>query len=99
MEHTSDLRSVREGDSVRLTTSEGETFEAECINYDKQYAHPDTHKVRETNIWVFETPRGKVAVNILDGLKSSPDSPDFPKHSELWHLDEDDGMGYIEELN
>lgn len=93
--HTADLRNVCEDDHVTLTTSEGETFEATCTHYLINNADPRSGEVRETTIWRFETPWGHAAATITDGLRSAEDDPDFPQHSELWHLDEGDGMGYI----
>lgn len=97
--HTDDLRTVREGDTVELTTTEDQTFEASCLNVDKQHADPRSGEIRETTTWLFEMDGGKAAAGITNGLKSSPDDPDFPIHSELWHLDEEDGMGYIEHVS
>lgn len=95
-EHTADLHNVVTNDSVTLTTTEGETFDATCTDRSVQRADPRSGEVRETTIWTFDTPYGEAAASILNGLKSSPDDPDFPVHSELWHMDEGDGMGYIE---
>lgn len=98
-EHTDDLRNVNEGDLLDITTTEGETFEATCTSREVQHADPRSGEVRQTTIWTFDTPYGEAAATILDGLKSSADDPDFPQHSELWHMDEGDGMGFIESLN
>ncbi len=52
-EHTEDLRNVREGDTLDITTTEGETFEAECTDRQVQHADPRSGEVRETTIWTF----------------------------------------------
>ena len=75
-ENTADLRNVVEGDTVTIETTEGHTFEAECVSYEKQHADPRSGEVRETNVWQFEGDRN-VAVSFTDGLKSSPDDPEF----------------------
>jgi hypothetical protein len=97
-EHTEDIRNIVEGDEVTITTTEGEAFDAECINRDTQHADPRSGEVRQTTYWKFDTPYGEAAASILEGLKSSPDDRDFPQHSELWHMDKGDGMGYIESV-
>lgn len=97
-QHNDDLRNVREGDTVEIVTSEGEVFEAECTDFQVQHADARSGEVRETTIWMFDTPHGEAAASILEGLKSSSDDPDFPVHSELWHMDEGGAMGYINEV-
>ena len=96
-ENTADLRNVVEGDTVTIETTEGHTFEVECVFYEKQHADPRSGEVRETNIWQFEGDRN-VAVSLTDGLKSSPDDPEFPIHNEVWEADEEESIGYIESL-
>ena len=96
--HTDDLRNVNENDDVTITTTEGETFDAHCKMRQTQNADPRTGEVRETKIWLFDTPDGEVAASILDGLKSSPDDPDFPQHSALYNTGEEESLGYIESV-
>lgn len=94
--HTDDLRNVNEGDSVTLETHLGQTFEeVECVTRTTERADPRSGEIRQSKIWQFETPVGTVVANILDGLRSSEDDPDFPQHSKLWNLDEEEGLGYI----
>ena len=97
-EHTADLRNVSEGDTVTLELSNGETLVVECFFYQNQHADPRSGEVRETNIWRFKNDDRLLAVSITDGLKSSPDDPDFPIHNEVWDEDEETGLGYIESL-
>lgn len=98
-QHTDDLRNVNEGDTVTIRTTEGETFhEVECLFRRVQQADPRSGEVRETTIWRFDTPHGEAAASILDGLRSSPNDPEFPQHSELWNLDEGCAMGFIESV-
>jgi hypothetical protein len=96
--HTDDLRNVNENDHVTITTSEGETFDAHCKMRQTQNADPRSGEVRETKLWIFETPHGELAASILDGLKSSPDDPDFPQHSELYNSEEGENYGYVESV-
>lgn len=97
-QHSEDLQNVSEGDSVTLTTTKGETFDAECLSFDVQHADPRSGEVRQTNIWTFDVSDSEVCASILDGLKSSDDDPDFPIHSELWHMEKEETMGYIKDL-
>lgn len=97
--HTDDLRNVREGDDLHIYTTEGENFSATCESREIQHADPRSGEVRETTIWMFDTTKGTLAASILDGLKSSPDDPDFPQHTELWSLDREAPLGYIETLD
>lgn len=93
-EHTDDLRNVNEGDSVTLTTTEGHTFDVECIGVERQHAAPETGEITETNIWLFGD---SLAASITDGLASRPEQ-EFPQYSALWDMDAEEGYGYIEEL-
>lgn len=96
-ENTADLRNVVEGDTVTIETTDGHTLEVECVRYDKQHADPRSGEIRETNIWQFEGDRN-ATVSFTDGLKSSEDDPDFPIHNEVWDVDEEETLGYIESL-
>lgn len=98
-EHTDDIRNVREGDTVELTTTEGETFEAECVDYSVEHADPRSGEVRETRMWEFSAVEYRPVVSITEGLKSSPDDPDFPIHNEIWDLQQEGTMGYVAELS
>lgn len=97
-QHSDDLRKVREGDTLEIETTEGETLDVECTSRQVQNADPRSGEIRETKIWQFETDSGSIAASIIDGLKSSSDEADFPRHSELWHMDEERNLGYIESL-
>lgn len=99
-EHTDDLRNVNKGDEVTITTSEGETIEGGCVSRETQRADPRTGEVRETTIWMFDDENNArtLCVNITDGLRSSPDDPEFPQHSELWDPVAEENAGYIESL-
>ena len=96
--HTDDLRNVREGDTVEITTTEGETFEAECTERQVSNADPRTGEVRETTLWLFDAVEYLPTVSITEGLKSSPDDPDFPLHKEAWDRQQERTMGYIKSL-
>jgi hypothetical protein len=96
--HTDDIYNVEEGDSVTITTSEGETFDAECNEYHVEHADERTGEVRTTMVWFFDAVEHRPAVNITRGLKSSDDDPDFPQHHEMFDLQQEGPMGYIEEL-
>lgn len=97
-QHSDDIHNVRESDDIHIYTTEGENFSATCTSRDTQFADPRSGEVRETTIWMFDTPKGELAASILDGLKSSPDDPDFPQHSELWSMDREETLGYIESV-
>ena len=97
-ENTADLRNVVEGDIVEIVTSEGEVFEAECTDFQVQHADSRSGEVRETRLWLFDAVEYQPSVSITDGLKSSPDDPDFPIHNEIWDRQQEGTMGYIESL-
>ena len=97
-ENTADLRNVVEGDIVEIVTSEGEVFEAECTDFQVQHADARSGEVRETRLWLFDAVEYQPSVSITDGLKSSPDDPDFPIHNEIWDRQQEGTMGYIENL-
>jgi len=94
--HTDDLHDVTSDDKVTITTSEGVTFSAECTERSMEVAPPQTGEVRETQRWHFVASNGdSVVAQIVNGLKSKPDDPDFPIHDEAWNMDGEYGMGYI----
>lgn len=101
-EHTDDLRNVNEGDSVTIHTTSGETFhEVTCTLRKKRNADPRSGEVRETTLWSFTVDGDDLTVSITDGLRSSPDDPEFPVHKEahLGTIGKADGWmpkGYIE---
>lgn len=97
-QHTEDLRNVQEGDSVEITTTNGETFEAECTKYTVDSADPRTGEIREIHMWAFDAVEYQPVVSITEGLKSSPDDPDFPLHSQAFDRQQEQTMGYIESL-
>lgn len=94
--HTDDLRNVNQNDEVHLYTTEGENFSAYCESVETQHADPRSGEVRETTIWMFDTPKGTLAASIIEGLLSSEDDPEFPQHTELWALEREATLGYIE---
>lgn len=96
-EHPDDLRNVREGDTVTITI-DGGSFDAECVERQVNNADPRTGEIRETKIWLFDAVEYKPAVSIVDGLKSSPDDPDFPIHNAAYDRQHEYEMGFIEEI-
>lgn len=83
-EHTADLYNVNEGDSVTIHTTEGETFdEVTCSLREVHYADERSGEIRETILWSFNVGDKDLTASITDGLKSSPDGPDFPIHKEM----------------
>lgn len=102
--HTDDLRNVREGDTVTVTTTEGETFdEVECAFREVHHADPRSGEIRETTLWSFDVGDKDLTVSIVEGLKSSEDDPDFPLHkgSSLGVIGKADGWtpkGHFESL-
>ena len=85
-QHSADLRNMKEGDGVTFTTSDGETYNATCTNYDEQHADERSGEVRTTSIWTLDIDGfgGRADVAIVDGLKSSPEQDDFPRYHEIW---------------
>lgn len=96
--HTDDLRNVKEGDSVTLTTTDGHHFDAECESRAVERAAEGTGEVRKTTIWEFSAVEWEPVVSITDGLRSSPSDPEFPKHTEMWAVNQEQTLGYIESL-
>lgn len=96
MTHTDDLRNVNEGDTVHIKTTEGKVFGAECTDVCVERATEASGEVRVTTMWRFDSPLGRLDATIMDGLRSSPDDPEFPKYTELWSLDKEETFGYIE---
>lgn len=94
-EHTADLWNVNEGDEVTLETSEGEHFDATCVERRVEHADPRTGEVRETTMWFFDAIEYQPAVSITEGLRSSESDPEFPVHNEAWCEQQEGGMGYI----
>jgi len=104
-QHTDDLRNIQEGDSVTIETTTGRRFPAvECLSKDVQSADPRTGEIRETYLWTFNVAdKRTLTVNFIEGLKSSPDDPDFPVHKEasLGNIGEREGwvrVGYFESV-
>jgi hypothetical protein len=96
--HTEDLRTVHEGDTVEIVTSENEAFEAKCVEKEIYNADPRTGEVRETRSWHFDAVEHQPVVTIIDGLRSSPDDPEFPIHKSMWDSQQEGSMGYINDL-
>lgn len=97
-QHTADLWNVNEGDLVTIETTEGEHFDAECTDRSVENADPRTGEVRGTTIWLFDAVEFQPAVSITQGLRSSPDDPEFPVHNEMWDRQQEGSMGYIESV-
>jgi hypothetical protein len=101
-EHTTDLRNVNENDVVTIETTEGRRFaEVECVSRQSERADPRSGEVRQSIIWQFNINGRDLVATIIDGLKSSPDDPDFPVHKEasLGNVGEYDGwvnLGYFD---
>ncbi len=99
--HTEDLRNVREEDTVTIETTSGRRFAAvKCVTYRTEHADPRSGEVRETSFWQFDVNGRDLVVSIIDGLKSSPDDPEFPIHKKVrvGNVGEYDGwvdLGYI----
>jgi len=89
---------VQKGDIVEIVTSEYEPFEAECVKTEVHNADPRTGEVRETQIWHFDTVEYQPVVGIVDGLRSSPEDPEFPLHREMFDSQQEQSMGYIKNL-
>lgn len=98
-QHAEDVRNVREGDTVEITTTEGEHFEAVCTHFDRLQAAEETGEVRETKVWMFDAVEFQPVVSIVDGLLSSEDDPEFPMHNEIWDEQQERKMGYVEDLS
>lgn len=100
--HTDELRNVDEGDIVTIETTAGRLFrEVECVSRQTQRADPRTGEIRQSQIWQFEVADRDLTVSIVDGLRSSPEDPDFPKHKEasLGNVGEYEGwvtVGYFD---
>lgn len=100
--HTDDLRNVNEGDSVTIKTTTGERYtEVECTYKQVSNADPRTGEIRKTHLWVFNADGRDLTAAVIDGLKSSPDDPDFPVHKKVSLSTGDgdsdwDSVGYIE---
>lgn len=105
--HSEDLRNVNEGDSVTIELAHptnGRTYhEVLCAMREVHHADPRSGEIRETTLWSFNVGDKDLTVSITDGLKSSPDDPEFPLHKEasLGEIGKADGwvsMGYIESV-
>lgn len=99
--HTSSLNDVREGNRISATIEGSEVFVADCAEYTEEHADERTGEIRLTKMWIFEDADEdrQLVASILEGLKSSPDDPEFPQHSPLWDMDAEETVGYITELN
>jgi len=95
-EHTADLWNVNEGDHVTIETTEGTELDATCDLRNVENADPRTGEIRETTIWLFSAGERRPAVAITQGLKSSPDDPEFPIHNKMFDRVHDETLGYIE---
>lgn len=98
-EHTADFRNVREGDSVTIHTTRGESFDVECERFEKEQADPRSGEVRETRIWTLVGDSRTLTVAIVDGLRSSESDPDFPIHHPIFEVESEAGIGYVESLD
>jgi hypothetical protein len=97
--HSDDLHDVSEGDEVTITPAGGTTMAGECVSRSTQHADPRSGEVRETESWEFVVDGDRtVFATVTNGLKSSPDDPDFPIHSEMYDPNADESLGYIEKV-
>lgn len=97
-EHCDEVRQISKGDEIALTTTNGETIEGVCDDKQKHNADPRSGEIRETTLWMIETGATLIVFSIVEGLKSSPDDPEFPVHKRAWDNEEEEGMGYIESV-
>lgn len=97
--HTEDLRNVTESDYLSVETTQFGEFDVICEDVEVQHADPRSGEVRETTIWTLDTPHGVAVTSITEGLKSSPDDPDFPIHNAVWNTETEESMGFIESLH
>jgi len=97
-EHCDEVREISEGDEVTLTTTTGETIEGTCKDKQKRNADPRTGEIRETTMWMIQNSARLVVFSIVEGLKSSPDDPDFPVYKPAWDNDSEEEVGYIESV-
>jgi hypothetical protein len=98
--HSGDLYNVHETDEVTITTTTGNTFDATCVNFQNQHADPRSGEVVTTLIWRFQSPEfnSVIDIGITNGLKSSPDQDDFPRHHEVYLGIENLSLGYVETI-
>ncbi len=97
-QHTADLRNVNEGDSLTIQTTMGETFDVECESYEVHHADERTGEVRETRVWTLIGDNRRLIVSIIDGLKSSPNQRDFPRHKPIWEKTSECAVGYVDSV-
>ena len=107
-QHSANLRNVNKGDSVTIETTGGRRFrEVKCTDFIKKHADPRTGEIRETSLWEFDISglgdMEVLTVSIVEGLKSSPDDPDFPVHKNgsagiIGHRDSWESVGHFEEI-
>jgi len=98
--HSGDLYNVHETDEVTITTTTGDTFDATCVNFQNQHSDPQSGEVVTISIWTFQSPDFKsvIDIGITNGLKSSPDQDDFPRHHEVYLGSENPSLGYVETI-
>lgn len=96
-EHTDDLRNVRQGDSVEITTSDGVEFGGECVSRTVEHSQ-NPELVRQFYTWEFNAPFGPIFVQITEGLRESDDMEQFPWHSEAWVSEKEESIGYITDV-
>ena len=89
-----DLRNVREGDDVTLTTEEHDRLPAVCTSRSK-VNDPDPEKVREYTTLKFEQEGAECIVQITDCLKSFEWETPYPRHTPLYDEDNEVTLGYI----
>ena len=89
-----DLRNVREGDDVTLTTEEHDALPATCINR-QNWNDQDPDKVREYTMLRFEQEDSECVVQITDGLRSYEWETPYPRHTPLYDETNSVGLGHI----
>jgi hypothetical protein len=97
--HTGSLLNVRENDSVEMTTTEGDTFEATCVNKVVHSPEPEVKVVRDVRrTWYFVGTNVRPIVTVTDGRRESPDDPEFPVHKPMFERQSQRDMGYVTHL-
>lgn len=89
-----DLRNVREGDDVTLTTTEHEALPATCTERDN-WNDQDPEVVREYTVLRFEQEGTECMVQITDGLKRFEWEAEYPRHTPLFDETSEISLGHI----
>lgn len=98
MKHAKEVWDIYEGSTVTIETTDGIEFDATCTSRETEYSDPRSEHIRETTMWEFSAVEWSPVVDIVNGVRSSEDDPEFPLHSELWCTDHEQDLGYIESI-